>query len=98
MVLPEIIKALPGEPSLLVYTPREFVFAAVKLCRVLKFAPLVLTVNIVPLPELPPNIAVPNKLLPDTTKQFGPTPSPLIQLVAGVAVKLCRFLKPKPLV
>ena len=33
-------------------------FVAVKLCRFVKPVPLVLTANTVPLPELPPNVAV----------------------------------------
>ena len=39
--------------------------AAVKLCRVVKPVPSVLTANTVPLPELPPEYAVPYRVLPD---------------------------------
>src|SRR5207247_6905474 len=40
----------------------------VKLCRVVKPVPLALTVNTVPLPELPPALAAPYRVLPDMIK------------------------------
>jgi len=62
----------------------------VKLCRFVKPVPSVLTANTVPLPELPPSLAVPYRMLPDIIKPAsGLAPSlPL--------VKLCRFVKLEP--
>ena len=62
-VLPDKINLASGEiPSLLVTEKRD---VAAKLCRVVKSVPLVLTLKTVPFPELPPYIAVPNRVLPD---------------------------------
>src|SRR6266481_769513 len=64
----------------------------VKLCRTVKFVPLVVTPNTVPLPLVPPPDAVPYKMLPDRIKPAcGNTPS-------LPPVKLCRTVKPVPLV
>ena len=62
----------------------------VKLCRFVKPTPSVSTANTVPLPELPPD-AVPYRVLPDRISPAdGPAPS--------LKLKLCRVLKPVPLV
>src|SRR5881396_1940409 len=51
--------------------------------------------NTVPLPELPPEYAVPYRVLPDKINPAcGLTPSLLTKLLD--AVKLCRFVKPVP--
>src|SRR5436189_103441 len=53
--------------------------------------------NIVPLPELPPSDAVPYRVLPDTINSaYDVAPSLLVEFES--AVKLCRFVKPVPLV
>ena len=68
-----------------------------KLCKLVKPVPLVLTANTVPLPELPPIIAVPYSVLPTKIKSAcGPTPSLLVEFES--AVKLCTTVKPVPLV
>src|SRR6266849_2897888 len=64
-VLPDKINPPSGSaPSLLVYTPVELVLRAVKLYRFVKPVPSVLSLNTVPLPPLPPNSAVPYRVLP----------------------------------
>src|SRR5439155_17918939 len=70
---------------------------AVKLCRVVKPVPSVLTANTVPLPELPPLPAVPYRVLPDKiTPADGTAPSLLVKRGPEPAVKLCRVVKPVP--
>ena len=66
--------------------------AVVKPCRVVKFEPLVLTENTVPLPASPPRFADPESVLPDRINPAqGIEPSlPL--------VKLYRVVKLEPLV
>src|SRR6266567_1078878 len=55
--------------------------------------------NTVPLPELPPPCAVPYRVLPDRINPAeGRAPSPLAKVLGSVAVKLCRVVKPVPLV
>ena len=73
---------------------------AVKLCRFVKPAPSGLTANNVPLPELPPNCAVPYRVLLDKINPAdGLAPSLFVEGKGPeVAVKLCRFVKPVPLV
>src|SRR5438552_1916759 len=81
--------------------PEELVPTAVKLCRVVKPVPSVLTLNTVPQDEPPPNLAVPYSILPDKSNPAcGPAPSLLVppqqaELVLR-AVKLYRFVKPVP--
>src|SRR5665213_622606 len=53
-VLPDMVKLPYGEPEV-----------AVKLYKVVKLVPSVLTANTVPASELPPNAAVPYRALPD---------------------------------
>src|SRR6266568_4175271 len=83
-VLPDKIKPAYGlAPSL-----------AVKLCRLVKPVPSVLRANTVPLPESPPALAVPYRVLPDKlvinpAKGIAPSLTPS---------KLCRLVKPVPLV
>ena len=93
-VLPDKIKPAAGlAPSLLVSLklgkPESVV--AVKLYRVVKPVPSVLTLNTVPSPELPPAHAVPYRVLPDKIKSFGLPPS-------LPPAKLCRVVKPVPFV
>ena len=53
---------------------------AVKLCRVVKPLPSVLTANTVPLPEVPPSIVVPyNLLLTKSSEAVGFEPSLLVK-------------------
>src|SRR5258708_295041 len=67
-VLPDKINPACGlAPSRLVETPEELVLLAVKLCRLVRPEPLVLTANTVPWPELPPPAAAPYRVLPDKT-------------------------------
>ena len=77
-VLPDKINpALGPAPSLLVKGGEPYL--AVKLCRVEKPVPSVLTANTVPKPELPPYCAVPYSLLPDKINPAcGPAPSLLV--------------------
>src|SRR5438874_12241559 len=74
-VLPDKINPANGStPSLLV--KGKEVERAVKLCRVVKSVPSMLRANSVPLPELPPRVAVPYRLLPDKIKPArGEAPS-----------------------
>src|SRR6266478_2026165 len=66
----------------------------VKLCRILKPVPSVLTANTVPAPELPAAAAVPYKVLFDKINPaFGLAPS---KLIAGCAVSWPTGIKPKP--
>src|ERR1017187_8309686 len=70
-----------------------------KLWRLVKPEPSVLTLNTVPLPELPPDSVVPYKVLPDNIKPAtGQAPSVLLMLgkEPEPAVKLCRFVNPVP--
>src|SRR5438876_1023325 len=69
---------------------------AVKVCRVVKSAPSVLTANTVPLRELPPPPAVPYRVLPDKIKPRGPPPSLLVKSGKPDAVKLYRVVKAVP--
>src|SRR5450759_5168644 len=53
--------------------------------------------NTVPLPELPPQYAVPYRVLPDKINPAnGSAPSLLVEEKPEIAVKLCRFVKPVP--
>src|ERR1039458_9250669 len=74
----------------------------VKPCRFVKPVPLVLTANTVPLPLVPPLLAVPYRMLLDNTKPpFGLAPSLLVKRprpFVAPAEKLYRFVKPVPLV
>ena len=82
-VLPDKIKPACGEPPSGLF---------VKACRVVKSTPLVVTANSVPSNELPPLPAVPNRVLPDEVNPaYGLSPS-------LPPVKLCKFVKPVPLV
>src|SRR4029077_21122074 len=67
----------------------------VKLCRVVKPVPSVLTANTVPAPELPPLYAVPYRVLPDKNNPArGLAPSLLVPGYGPeVAVKLYRVVK-----
>src|SRR5206468_9740787 len=89
-VLPDKINPAYGkDPSL----------PPVKLCRVVKPVPSVLTANTVPLPELPPRCAVPYRVLPDKINPaFGKPPSLLVPVLGSgsSAVKLCRVVKSVP--
>ena len=87
-VLPDKINLASGlAPSLLV----ELV-TAVKLYRFVKPVPLVLRANTVPLPQPPPVVAIPYRVLPDRINtDCGRFPS-------LPPVKLYRFVKPLPLV
>ena len=84
-VFPDKITPATGlAPSLFVRRPEE---VAVKLCKIVKFVPLVFTANTVPLPELPLSRAVPYSVSPDKiTPAYGLLPS-------APPVKLCRFEK-----
>ena len=65
-VLPDKINPAYGfAPSLLVAAPPDGV---VKLCKFVKCVPSVLTLNTVPLPEVPPYAAVPYRVLPEKVK------------------------------
>src|SRR5438477_533555 len=93
-VLPDKINPPSGSaPSLLVYRPIavELVLRAVKLYRFVKPVPSVLTLNTVPLPELPPS-AVPYRVLSDKSTPANGLPPSL------PPVKICRVVKPVPLV
>ena len=46
--------------------------------------------NIVPLPKLPPAIAVPNRVLPDKINPPGKDPSLLVPKLLLLGVKLCN--------
>src|SRR6266404_4346057 len=73
----------------------------VKLCRFVKPVPLVLMANSVPLPQLPPRFAVPYRVLPDKTNPatgLAPSVLVIVEPVKRGPVKLCRFVKPVPLV
>ena len=86
-VLPDKINPARGlAPSLLVE-----LLSAVKLCRFVKPVPAGLTANTVPLPELPPILVVPYRMLPDKINSDGSAPSLLL-------VKVCRIVKSVPLV
>ena len=76
-VLPDTIKLPRGlAPSLLVGGEPE---VAVKVYRFVKLVPLVLMANNVPEPNLPPDGAVPYRVLPDKTNPaFGLLPSRLV--------------------
>ena len=51
------------------------------------------------LPRLPPLYAVPYRVFPDKINPaYGVAPSLLVRRGLGAAVKLCRFVKPVPLV
>src|SRR5581483_5692689 len=66
-VLPDWVKAPSGQaPSLLEKGDETVV--GVKAYKLVKFAPLVLTANTVPLPEPPPPTVVPYNVSPDNTK------------------------------
>src|SRR2546428_5128542 len=69
----------------------ELVLRAVKLYRFVKPVPSVLTLNTVPLPELPPS-AVPYRVLSDKRTPANGLPPSL------PPVKICRVVKPVPLV
>src|ERR1035437_5027667 len=72
---------------------------AVKLCRVVKTVPSVLSLNTVPLPEMPPPHAVPYRVLPDKINPpYGVAPSLFSGGEPWRTVKLCRGVKPVPLV
>ena len=96
-VVPDKINPANGTvPSLLVKLGPE---GAVKLCRFVKPVPLVLIANTAPLPELPPWFAVPYRVLPNNIKPAnGRHPSLLVGGEPEVEVKVCRFVKPMPLV
>ena len=82
--------------KLTTYAPdRHLPDEPVKLCRFVKPVPLVLTLNTVPWPELPPCSVVPYRVLPDKINLArGPAPSLLIYgKVLVVTVKLCRVVK-----
>src|ERR1041385_7248867 len=70
---------------------------AVKLYRLVKAVPSVLTAKTPPLPEPPPNVAVPYRTLPDRINPArGLAPSLLVAGEPEVAGKLCKFVKPEP--
>src|SRR5260221_5047997 len=74
----------------------------VKVCRVVKAVPSVLTANTVPRPNLPPLLAVPYRVLPSSDKTnpaYSMAPSAFVPTkprLPEVAVKLCRVVKPVP--
>src|SRR5207247_9044065 len=77
IVLPDKINPANGtDPSL----------PPVKLCRIVKPEPSVLTLNTVPLPELPPDAAVPKSVLLDMI-------NPASGLAPSLPVKLCRVVQ-----
>src|SRR2546428_14144153 len=80
-------------PSPLVEKPEEGSKAVeVKLCRLVKPVPSVLTANTVPPPEPPPVLAVPYRLVPDEINPArGLAPSALVEELS--AVTLCRVVK-----
>jgi hypothetical protein len=74
---------------------KQGIISWVKLYRVVNPVPSVLTANTVPLPELPPTLAVPYRVFPDNTRPpYGLTPSRLN--APEVKSKRCRILKPLP--
>ena len=86
-VLPEKINPPSGAiPSL----------PPVKLYKLVRPVPSAWRANTVPLPELPPDRAVPYRVLPDksvTNPPAGLAPSLLARVLGSVAVKLCRTVK-----
>src|SRR2546425_10692358 len=94
-------------PSPIIEKPQEASKAPdVKLCRLVKPVPSVLTANPVPPPELPPVLAVPYRVLPDEINPArGLAPSLLVEELSAVklwrVVKVCAVtgpvsIKPRP--
>src|ERR1022692_3123229 len=74
-VLPDKTNPACGSYPSLVLNPTR----APKVCRVIKFEPLVLSANTVPVPLVPPYAAVPYRLLPDKINPAsGRAPSLLV--------------------
>src|ERR1043166_615138 len=69
-------------------SPLVLLFRDVKLCKFVKPVPSALRANTVPANELPPNCAVPYRVLPDKITSLGLAPS--------MPSKLCKFVKPAP--
>ena len=69
----------------------------VKVYRLVKLVPSVLTANTVPLPELPPPKVVPYSVLPDKAN-WENTLAPSLLVEKGAGEKICRLVKPVPLV